>query len=221
METITLLCMRIQQILPEPSIIVALIIMVFMPHKLIHAGAMERCGSMTEKGFKRFSIISIIGLFFLFLYIHSVQYPNLPDAPSPKTIDKQFNTDIAGFAEHWKGNIEKKIDGTEIYCYYVGTDDKAIINPVVRLCKKPFESKPKRSYYTFINETEWDGLNISVYKFKDGGTYYPYFVITFNDEDGYYNIRTEIDAEYMDGETLREEDLQRIRTIADQVKKRN
>ena len=183
---------------------------------------MGHCGSMTEKGFKRFSIISIIGLFFLLLYIHSVQYPNLPDAPSPKTIDKQFNTDIAGFAEHWKGKIEKKIDGREIYCYYVGMDDKAILNPVVRLCKKPFDSKPKSSGYTFINETEWDGLNISVYEtFKDGGTYYPYFVITFNDEDGYYNIRTEIDTVYKADEELREEDLQRIKMIADQVKKRN
>ncbi len=177
---------------------------------------------MTEKGFKRFCIISVIGLLFLSLYMYSVQYPNLPDAPSPKTIDKQFDTDIAGFAEHWKGNIEKKMDGREIYCYSVGMNDKAVINPVIRLCKKPFDSKPKGSDFTFVSEQEFDGMNISIYKmFEDGGIYYPYFVITFSDDDGYYNIRMEIDAEYKENENLREEDLARIKACADQVKPRS
>jgi hypothetical protein len=57
--------------------------------------------------------------------------------------------------------------------------------------------------------------------FEDGGIYYPYFVITFEDEDGYYNIRMEIDAEYKENENLREEDLARIKACADQVKPRS
>ena len=177
---------------------------------------------MTKKNSKIIIVACVAAFVLLCAYlISSVSAPGKTDCPSPQSIDKQFNTSIQSFPEHFSRSTEKTADGTEIYCYEVGMDDPAIDGVVVRLSRKAFKSIPKESDYTLIREDQVDGLTVQMYAAEKAEPYKPYFVITFNDNDGYYNIRMGIDAEYKTNEALREEDLQRIKTIADQVKKRN
>ena len=177
---------------------------------------------MTKKNSKIITLVCVVAFVVLCAYLISVgTAPGKTDCPSPETIDKQFNTSISSFPEHFSKSTEKAADGSEIYCYGVGMKDPSVDDVAVRLSRKSFVSVPKESDYTFLKETKWDGLTIQTYTAEKAEPYKPYFVITFNDEDGYYNIRTKIDAEYKADEALREEDLQRIKTVADQVKKRN
>ena len=175
---------------------------------------------------KRYSklITLLCGMAFVLLcayLISAVSVPGKTDCPSPQTIDKQFHTSVSGFPMHFSRTAEKNTGGSEIYCYEVGMDDSLIENPVIRICRNQFSSVPKKSDFTYLYETQWDDLDIQVYTAEKTEPYKPYLVITFSDDDGYYNIRMGIIAEYKENENLREEDLARIKACADQVKPRS